>query len=109
MPSSEAAALIVSEFLPEGGKACAFGLIDGPLAPCELLKRPELRDYATFLASAGLTALGVGDPAPKGREGEAEATRSEAEEGLDAEKPVAKTLGDEATAAAMEQAGYGRA
>jgi hypothetical protein len=52
----EAAALITAEFLPEGGKACAFGLIDGPLAPCELLKRPVLRDYA-----AGLCKLNAVD------------------------------------------------
>ena len=52
----EAAALITAEFLPEGGKACASGLIDGPLAPCELLKCPVLRDYA-----AGLCKLNAVD------------------------------------------------
>jgi|AntAceMinimDraft_1070359.scaffolds.fasta_scaffold101779_1 hypothetical protein len=54
MHAGEAAALIVSEFSPEGGKACAFGRIDGPLAPCELLQRPVLRDYAAYLARAGV-------------------------------------------------------
>jgi hypothetical protein len=52
---------------------------------------PELRDYATFLASAGLTARG--DPVDRARE--AKATLSESEEGLGAEESVATTPGDE--------------
>ena len=42
--SGEAAALLTAETTPNEAKACSFGLIDGPLAPCELMRRPILRD-----------------------------------------------------------------
>ena len=55
--TGEAAALISSEFLPRDGRACAFGVVDGPLAPCQLLTRPVLREYAKYLASSGVFTL----------------------------------------------------
>ena len=47
-----------SLFLPPeraGDAECHFGLCDGgPFAPCALLERPVLRNYAGFLANAGV-------------------------------------------------------
>ena len=47
-----------SLFLPPeraGDAECHFGLCDGgPFAPCALLERPVLRNYASFLAEAGV-------------------------------------------------------
>ena len=38
--------------------ACAFGHVDGPFAPCEILARPVLRDYAAYLRSRGVDVCG---------------------------------------------------
>ena len=63
--SGEAAALLTAETTPNEAKACSFGLIDGPLAPCELMRRPILRDYANFLSRSGVLL----DPSDKTDEG----------------------------------------
>ena len=34
--------------------ACAAGVVDGPFAPCEILARPVLRDYAEYLRAEGV-------------------------------------------------------
>ena len=56
--SGEAAALLRSGDEPA---ACAFGIVDGPFAPCEILARPVLRDYASYLRSCGVDVF---DSAP---------------------------------------------
>jgi len=45
-----------------GEAACLFGVTMGPLAPCEIDARPVLKEYAQFLASRGVRAIGNGEP-----------------------------------------------
>ncbi|CAK9084286.1 unnamed protein product [Durusdinium trenchii] len=52
------AGLMVSSEAPEGA-VCVLRAALGPLAPCELLARPMLRQYATFLASKGVRDKGA--------------------------------------------------
>eukprot|EP00793_Prasinoderma_coloniale_P002062 PRCOL_00002570-RA len=42
----------------EEDAACLFGLDMGALAPCELVLRPVLREYAAFLSGRGVTVSG---------------------------------------------------
>ena len=42
----------------EEDAACLFGLDMGALAPCELVLRPVLREYAAFLSGRGVTVRG---------------------------------------------------
>lgn len=37
--------------------ACNFGVVEGPFAPCEILARPVLRDYANYLRERGVTIV----------------------------------------------------
>ncbi|CAJ1453947.1 unnamed protein product, partial [Effrenium voratum] len=67
------AGLLVSAEAPEDA-LCVLSAALGPLAPCELLLRPTLGQYAAFLASQGVR-VGPG-PSP---DGGAEATGSLAE------------------------------
>jgi acyl-CoA synthetase (AMP-forming)/AMP-acid ligase II len=50
----EAAAL----FREEEDRACAFDAVAGPLSPAELLRRPTLAAYASFLDAGGLGVFG---------------------------------------------------
>ena len=49
----EAAALLNDGEEPA---ACAFDVIDGPFAPCEIFARPVLRDYVDYLRAQGIDA-----------------------------------------------------
>ena len=51
LTDGEAAALLPNDDEPA---ACAFGVIDGPFAPCEIFARPVLRDYADYLIANGV-------------------------------------------------------
>ena len=51
----EAAALLRT--MGDEPAACNFGVVEGPFAPCEILARPVLRDYANYLRERGVTIV----------------------------------------------------
>lgn len=51
----EAAALLRT--MGDEPAACNFGVVEGPFAPCEILARPVLRDYANYLRERGVTVV----------------------------------------------------
>ena len=51
----EAAALLRT--MGDEPAACSFGVVEGPFAPCEILARPVLRDYANYLRECGVTIV----------------------------------------------------
>ena len=52
----EAAALLRRD--DDEPAACAAGIVEGPFAPCEILARPALRDYAAYLIAQGVRFAG---------------------------------------------------
>ena len=52
----EAAALLRRD--DDEPAACAAGIVEGPFAPCEILARPALRDYAAYLITQGVRFIG---------------------------------------------------
>jgi acyl-coenzyme A synthetase/AMP-(fatty) acid ligase len=52
----EAAALLRRD--EDEPAACAAGIVEGPFAPCEILARPALRDYAAYLIAQGVRFAG---------------------------------------------------
>jgi hypothetical protein len=52
----EAAALLRRD--DDEPAACAAGIVEGPFAPCEILARPALRDYAAYLIAQGVRFIG---------------------------------------------------
>ncbi|CAE7901197.1 gloA, partial [Symbiodinium microadriaticum] len=60
----EAGLLVEAEAPP--GALCVLSAALGPLAPCELMARPLLQQYAAFLEEQGLEAKGPKDPQPAG-------------------------------------------
>ncbi|CAE7361260.1 lgrB [Symbiodinium sp. CCMP2456] len=60
----EAGLLVEAEAPP--GALCVLSAALGPLAPCELMARPMLQQYAAFLEEQGLEAQGPKGPEPAG-------------------------------------------
>ena len=58
LTDGEAAALLRDGDEPA---ACAFGVVGGPFAPCEIFARPVLRDYAEYLRANGVSAIDDGN------------------------------------------------
>ena len=75
----EAAALLRRD--DDEPAACAAGIVEGPFAPCEILARPALRDYAAYLIAQGVRF--IGDDANDAKGTENDCTDGSAEEGGD--------------------------
>ena len=55
----EAAALLPAADEPAACASFAGAFTDGPFAPCEILAKPTVREYAAFLAASGVTFTGA--------------------------------------------------
>ena len=55
----EAAALLPANDEPAACASFPGAFTDGPLAPCEILAKPTVREYAAFLAASGVTFTGA--------------------------------------------------
>eukprot|EP00933_Yihiella_yeosuensis_P077495 TRINITY_DN8800_c0_g2_i1.p1 TRINITY_DN8800_c0_g2~~TRINITY_DN8800_c0_g2_i1.p1 ORF type:complete len:629 (-),score=191.32 TRINITY_DN8800_c0_g2_i1:97-1959(-) len=65
------AGLLIEAEAPEGA-VCILSAALGALAPCELLARPTLHEYANFLAERGVTAINVSNTVADGNSLKAE-------------------------------------
>jgi acyl-CoA synthetase (AMP-forming)/AMP-acid ligase II len=59
LQEGEASSLLMTDDSGEG-VACSFGVVTGVFAPCELMKRPTVLDYASFLCTQGVQYMYMG-------------------------------------------------
>lgn len=57
----EAAALLPATDEPAACASFPGAFTDGPFAPCEILAKPTVREYAAFLAASGVTFTGAAE------------------------------------------------
>ena len=58
LEEGEASSLLQQNTHHNEDAACLFGIVTGVFAPCELLKRPAVSDYALFLSAQGVRFIG---------------------------------------------------